>query len=358
MTSATQWIEDPAEFAALAEEWDAILGPDARPFDLHCWQASWWKAFGGSDRLAVATVRREGSLVGVFPLRRRGRLLHGLVNGHSTSCRPLAVDEEAMEDLVDMVASGAGGGLELRGLPIGDPGVVALERRIAADRMRTIRETAFAGPFVEIRGDWEEWRKANKKRWKAPLEQKRRKMEREYEAEIRPMDEVHDLDHELVEGLRLEAGGWKGDEGTAINSSAETISFYRDISREFARRGELRFSWIRLDGVAVAFDFCILFGNRLWTLKSAYDEEYRKLAPGLVRQLAEIERCFETGVEVLELLGEEAGWKTRFASGNHQHVNLYAFRGGPSGLARYAWRKRLRPALRTAYRRAKAARSR
>lgn len=351
MAIETAWIEDPTEFAKLEDEWESLLPSDARPFDLHCWHSVWWGAFGGSDHLAVATVRREGRLVGAFPLRRQGRLTLGFVNGHSATCRPLAVDPEAMEALVDLVVFGAAAGLELRGLPIGDPGLEALERRLGSTRMQTLTEHAFASPYIDTRGDWEEWRAANKKRWKAPLEQKRRKMERDYSAEFRPVGILRDFEGEFAEGLRLEASGWKGKEGTAIDSSSETVDFYRGLSRAFEERGELRYSWIWLDGVAVAFDLCILYGNRLYTLKSAYDEEYGRLAPGLVRQVSEIERCFELGIDALELLGDEVGWKTRFASGNRPHVNLQAFSGSPAGYARHAYRSRVRPAFKTVYRR-------
>jgi CelD/BcsL family acetyltransferase involved in cellulose biosynthesis len=337
-----EWIEDPDEFAALAPEWDALLPAHAQPFDLHCWYRLWWESYGAPGQLAVCTVRREAELVGAFPLRRDGRRLCGFVNGESPETRPLARDPEALAALARATVAAAPAELHLRGLPRADPGTAAL---IAALGRRALTEPAHASPYVDTRGDFEAWRKANKKRWKAPLEQKQRKMARDHEAEFKPMEAVVDLEAELDEGLRIEAGGWKGEQGTAIESAPETTDFYRKVAREFERRGELRFSWIKLDGVGVAFDFCILFGNRLFTLKSAYDEEYRGLAPGLVRQLQEIERCFDSGIDTLELLGDEVGWKSRFASGNRPHLHLRGFPASPEGLARLWYRRRLRPVL-------------
>jgi CelD/BcsL family acetyltransferase involved in cellulose biosynthesis len=348
MALTVDWIDKLVDFEALAKEWDALLPEDGEPFDLNGWYAAWYKAFGGGG-LAVCTVRRDGVLVAGMPLRRERRELKTLVNGHSASTRPLARDEEALDALVAAVLGARANGFELRGLRDDDPGCRRI--RVAAERLPFSADAAQASPYVEISGNFEDWRKANKKRWRAPLEQKRRKMERDYEAVIVPCGPVADLEAELAEGVALEGAGWKGEGGTAIESSPATAAFYRAVAELFEARDELRFSWIRLDGKAVAFDFCILYRNRLFTLKSAYDESVKNLAPGLVRQLAEIELCFELGIERLELLGDEVGWKSRFASGNTPHSDLWVFRSGPTGVARRAYRTNVRPRMRSVYRR-------
>jgi CelD/BcsL family acetyltransferase involved in cellulose biosynthesis len=354
MALTVEWIRDLAEFEELAPEWDALLPDDGEPFDLNCWYAAWWKAFGGGE-LAVCAIRRDGELAAGLPLRREGRELKSLVNGHSATTRPLFRDDRALDALVGAILAARGGGLELRGLRDRDPGCERIRR--SADRLPHSVDSAQASPYVALVGAFDDWRKANKKRWKAPLEQKRRKMEREFKAEIVPFGEVVDLEAELSDGVELEGGGWKGTEGTAIRSSPQTLAFYRDVAALFQARGELRFSWIRLDDKAVAFDFCILYANRLFTLKSAYDEEFKGFAPGLVRQLAEIERCFELGIDRLELLGDEVGWKTRFASGNTPHTDLWVFSSGPTGVARRAYRTSVRPRMRSIYRRLRAERA-
>ncbi len=347
-----EWIADLAGFVALAGEWDALLPADSHPFDLHSWYLAWWEAFGGSSRLAVCAVRREGHLVAVFPMRREGRGLRAFANYHAPMCRPLATDTEAMEALVRGVAEEAGpGGLELVGLPAGDPTVALLEAAARRAGMLPLLEPTYACPYIDTRGDYETWRKENKHRWKAPLERKWRKMERDHEAVFTMVEPPVDLDAEFDEGLRIEASGWKGEEGTAIDSAPDTAMYYRSLARIFHERGEVRLNWIHLDGVAVSFDFCLLYRRRLYTLKSGYDEDYRNLAPGLVLRLAVIKRCFETEVDTHDLLGDEIGWKTRFASGNRPHLDLRAYPRWPAGYLRYGYRSSLRPRLRTAYRR-------
>jgi CelD/BcsL family acetyltransferase involved in cellulose biosynthesis len=300
----------------------------------------------------VCAVRRDGDLVAAFALRRRGSWLLGFTNYHSPLCRPIAIDDEALAALVDAVIALPGVDLDLEGIPSQDPSLTAFRAAAEAAGRVVYIQRAFDSPIVSTAGDYETWRQENKSRWKAPLEKKRRKMERDFDASFVELDQPADdvLEAELTDGLRIEASGWKGARGTAIESQADSASFYRLLARALRAHDELRFNWIRLDGKAISFDYCIEHRNRVYTLKSGYDEDYRSLAPGLVSRLSVIKACFEHGVEAHELLGDEVGWKTRFSSESRPYVNLRILRRNPVGLGRYIYWSRLRPRLRRLYR--------
>jgi CelD/BcsL family acetyltransferase involved in cellulose biosynthesis len=353
MTSATavDWVTDTQGFSALAGEWDALLPGDARPFDLHCWYAAWWEAFGGSGELAVCTLRRGDELVGALPLLRDGRALRALANGHSPVFRPLARDGEAMEELMAAAMSGDAAQLELIALPAADAFVGQLETGAGDTPMKLLVEPSYASPIVETGGEFAAWRESSKPRWGAPLERFRRKMGRDFEAELSIVERPQDLEAELEAGFAVEASGWKGEAGTAIVSRPDTEAFYRRIAEAFHARDELRLSRIVLDGDQAAFDFCLLHRGRLYLLKTGFDERFRKLAPGLVMRLSIVERCFELGLEAHELLGEESEWKAKFATGKRAHVSATAYAKGPVGSARRLYRGAARPMLKRGYRR-------
>jgi CelD/BcsL family acetyltransferase involved in cellulose biosynthesis len=351
MPLEVEWIRDVEGFVALAGEWDELLPQDAHPFDLHCWYLAWWDAFGAPSELAVCTVRRNGELAGAFPLCADGRRLSGLANVHSGMFRPLATDEEAMEALIAAVLADRPSEVELPMLPTAGGSLPLLEGGAREAAMLPFAEPSSSSPIVETSGEVEAWRKGSNSSWKGRLARYRRKMQRDHDAELEIVTVPDDLEAWLEEGLRVEASGWKGEAGTAILSSPDTESFYRDIARRFHDRGELRLSRIALDGQAVAFSFCILWANRLYSLKAGYDESWRKLVPGLVMQLSIVERCFELGLEAYELLGETSDWKEKIATGNRSHVTLRAYSRRPTGLLRYAYRVRVRPVLKKSYRR-------
>ena len=349
MASAeVDWI-GAGGFESLAPEWDALAA--GSPFDLHCWYSAWWKAFGAGSELAVCTLRRDGELVGLFPLRRiRGRL-EPMANVHSPSFRPLARDEAAMGDLVAAAMSGSG--LELHGVPAVKQLVEQLTVGARDASLVPHVEPTYISPTVDTSGDFDAWRAASKKRWGAPLERFRRKMGRDHEAEFAIVVPPRDLAAELRAGFAVEGSGWKGRQGTAINSSPQTETFYAEVAAEFACRDELRLSRIVLDGDTASFDLTLLHGDRLYLLKTGFDERFRKLAPGLVMRLSIIERCFELGLCSHELLGDESEWKSKFATSARPHVSFWAYRRRPLELARYGYRTALRPHLRSAYRRFK-----
>jgi CelD/BcsL family acetyltransferase involved in cellulose biosynthesis len=347
---AVEWVAEEAGFEALAEEWDALAPADSFPFDLHCWYLAWWRAFGEGDELAICTVRRAGKLVAAFPLRRVDGELTALANGHTPLFRPLAADAEAMRALVGAALADRGG-LRLRSLPAGEASVALLREGARGARLLGLSEPTYVSPTVDTSGELEAWRERSKPRWGAPLERFRRKMARDHEAELELVAPPRDLDAELADGFRVEASGWKGEAGTAIVSSPRTEAFYTALARAFAERGELRFSRVVLDGQTAAFDFTILHEQRLYLLKTGFDERFRRLAPGLVMRLSVIERCFEAGLRSHELLGEASDWKAKFATGARPYVTVRAYRRDPSGLARYLYRGSLRPRLRAIYRR-------
>jgi CelD/BcsL family acetyltransferase involved in cellulose biosynthesis len=344
-----EWITDQDRFAELATAWEPLLPDDTRPFDLHVWYSTWFKAFGGSGALAVCALWRGDELEAVCPLIRDGHSLSALANSHSPVFRPLARDEAALRDLAAAVADAAPGSLVLTSLPSGDLAVVAFEHAVGRARLLSFEEEVHTSPIVETAGEFEEWRAASKPRWGAPLERFRRKMGRDHEARFEIVEEPRDLEAELDVGFAVEASGWKGRAGTAILSKPETAQFYRDVARVFHERGELRLTRIVLDGNVAAFDLCLLCRKRLYLLKTGYDERASKLAPGLVLRLSTIERCFELGYEAHELLGEDTEWKLKFATTERRHVDLRAYNRTPLGAGRYGYRAMVRPRLKRAY---------
>ncbi len=344
-----EWITDEARFAELASAWDALLPDDARPFDLHCWYWAWWRAFAGSGELAICTTWRGDELEGICPLIRRGNHLSALANSHSPVFRPLASNPAAMDELVAAVTQAARASLVLHSLPSEDPSVKALGEATARASMLRCLEPVHTSPIVETDGDFDAWRAASKPRWGAPLERFRRKMGRDHEARFEVLEQPRDLEAELDIGFAVEASGWKGRAGTAILSTPETEQFYRGLARAFHERGALLLTRIVLDDTVAAFDLCVLRNNRLYLLKTGYDERFSKLAPGLVLRLCTIERCFELGYEAHELLGEDSEWKLKFATTERRHLDLRAYRRTPLGGGRYAYRAMVRPRLKRAY---------
>ncbi len=327
-----EWIETRERLTELAPQW-AELAHRRAPFASHPWFSAWWDAFGEGRDLSVCAAWTGDSLTAVLPLMAAGHRLAPMVNDHTPRFPSIAADEDAMRAVIE-AALDRGGWLELHGVPEGDPLLTAWSRSHA--------ELEYESPTVSTAEEFEDWRLSSKKRWGAPLDRFRRRMHRDHQAAFSLVETPENLEVELRAGFEMEARGWKGRAGTAVISNPITERFYTEVANAFAQRGELRLSSVRLDGRLAAFDLCLLSDARLYLLKTCFNEDFRKLAPGLVLRLATVERCFELGLEAHDLLGladGASGWKLKFATSVLPHHTVWLYGGGARGVTRYRLRR-------------------
>jgi CelD/BcsL family acetyltransferase involved in cellulose biosynthesis len=349
--SRIEWIEEPARFEELRPGWEQLAEADRLPFSRHGWFAAWWRAFGRGRRLQVCALWEGAELAGVFPLLADDGRLEALTNVHTPAFRPLVRAEDALPELVQAAVDRAPGIFDVSQLPSHDRSADLIAEACRDAGRPTLVENGRVSPVVETTGELSDYLQAMDRKWRKDVERRRRKLEAEHEATVSPVAVPVDVEVDLAAGFAVEASGWKGQRGTAVAQSRSVKTFYRAVADEFAKDGRLRLSTISAGGRLVAFDYCLLDHGRLWILKGGYDETFRPYAPGLVLTLAQIERAFELGLEAVELCGDVAPWKLRFANGSRAHCSVFSYGRRPGPLARYAYRRTLRPHVRSAYHR-------
>ncbi len=90
----------------------------------------------------------------------------------------------------------------------------------------------------------------------------------------------------------LETSGWKGREGTAINSDNPQGRFYTETMREFAARGEALVYELWLGEDLLASRMLLLRGGMAVMLKTAFHEQFDRFAPGRILLLRTMEDLF------------------------------------------------------------------
>lgn len=345
MPTEIEWVSEISRADEIAAAWDRLHVDDPLPYESMAWLRPWWDAFAGSDRLALAVGWSGGELVAALPLRRRRGQLRTLTNDHTPVCRPVARDAAVLEAFLRQVIAAVDGTLVLEALPAEDAGLAVALVEAQKGRLLALVGRHHTSPFVDTSGSLGDYRRDRRKHL-GETERRRRKLVREHDLELRLIERLEAPEEILREGLELEARGWKGRSGTAILSSPRTTAFYLDVARRFQERGELRLSWLRLDGRMVAFDLALLVDGRYHLLKTAYDEALRRHGPGMVLRLAVVERCFELGLASHEFLGDDMPWKRAFSTGVREHRQLRLFRRRPVPVARWAYRRSVRPVLR------------
>jgi CelD/BcsL family acetyltransferase involved in cellulose biosynthesis len=201
-------------------------------------------------------------------------------------------------------------------------------------------------PYLIVEGTYDDLLASRGGNLRRGLPRRWRRLRAQGEVEFDVRDGGDDLDRLLEDGFAVEASGWKGRNGTAIRSTPATRAFYTEIARWLEGRCALKLGFLRLDGRAIAFEFCIEEGGRHLSLKSGYDERHRSDAPGVLLRSAMLERVFACGLERYDFLGTDEDWKMAWASRTEVQVQFQVFRRSPHAAADWAAQRYLRPLAR------------
>lgn len=91
----------------------------------------------------------------------------------------------------------------------------------------------------------------------------------------------------------LESSGWKGREGTAIGSDNPQGRFYAEAMRQFAARGEALVYELWLGEELLASRMLLLREGMVIMLKTAFQEQFDRFAPGRILLLRTLEDLFQ-----------------------------------------------------------------
>lgn len=326
------------DFSELRAAWGAL--EQDHPFSDHAWFAAWYAAFAGRAEPCVALAWRGSDLAAAFPLLRRGRRLAAASNYHSPLFAVPASDMEARAAVVNAALDASASELVVHGLPVVSSSAETFRAATTARRRGFVEEAVHVSPIIDTTGDAEAWAKQHG----STLRRRRRKLEREHTVNLRLEADAADLDR----GFEIEGSGWKLRNGTAIVAQPTTTDFYRALATTYAERGELLQGWLDVNGTPVAWHLTLRRGDRLYMLKTGFDEAHRALTPGLILHLLTAEQCFATDVTAYELLGDAERWKLEMSTSSRAHCRLWAFRRRPAGLVHFAARRWAAPNLRRA----------
>jgi CelD/BcsL family acetyltransferase involved in cellulose biosynthesis len=335
MTTRIEWVEDLARFEALALPWDALAASQRTPLLLsHAWFSAWWRWFG-EGRLQTCVLWQDERMTAAFPLALQGGELRPLASNHGDFLVPLAASPEDLDRLIEAVLAHRFAAFVYVGMPREHPVAAALARRGA--RHLRIERSVDPDSVIDLPASFAEYEKTLSHNARGQINKFRRRLAKDHALSVRAVEPPADLERELAAALAIEASGWKGEEGTAIASSAASEGFYRTVCAAFAKRGGLRLSFLEVDGRPVAFDLAVLDGSWLYSLKMSYTPEFEEYSPGILLRADVIRRCCELGLAANDLGGGGSGSRTkrRFRTRTLEATELRLFPRRPAGLARY-----------------------
>ncbi len=334
MTSVEVAVSSPE---SVESDWSALVERvGGSPFLDSGWVLAWHRAFG-RGRLVVVGVRRAGRLVAVLPVLARAGGLRSPTNWHTPEYGIAAENDDAAAVLLSAIFPRARRSVALRFL---DDATAALVRATAEPiGFHVLSRVLERSPYVPIRGSFEEYERTLSSKLRSDLARRRRRLEDLGPVRLDVMTEP--TEQALAEFIRLEGSGWKS--GNAIDQDARARSFYTDVARWAAGQRLLRIGFLHAGEQAIAADLSIETSRRHYLLKTGYDPDYRRFAPGKLLRHAMLERAFSASLDSYEFLGTDEPWKLEWTDLARDRLAVQAFAPSLAGRVQQAAYARGRP---------------
>jgi CelD/BcsL family acetyltransferase involved in cellulose biosynthesis len=309
------------------------------------WAQAYLQAFEPKAEVVVVSAWAGERLRGILPLVRRRAFVSGFplvtltipANVHSlraslTVCpgqegeaalKALwqAVKELPRWDLIDVANVVEGSGLDR---------LVALA---AAYGYRTARKRTSQTLYLPIdasatpasdKAAQPPWFAGTRPKFRSHLRRARRQLEEQGTLKLKHYSAADP--EALKKFYDLEASGWKGAEGTAIQCHSSTRQFYDSVAQAAARDGYLSLDFLELNGKPIAGHFGFNLRGRYFLAKAGYDEAFRRHGPG---QLLVSEILGETPrhrLREFDFVGPATWDESRWASARRTNHRVFIFR--------------------------------
>ena len=138
----------------------------------------------------------------------------------------------------------------------------------------------------------------------------------------------------------LEAAGWKGEEGSAINLTGNQV-FYDQIAVEAADRGYFSLHTLEVDGKMAAGAFSVFSDKCFYPMKIAHNEAWRRGGPGHLLFNGILEQCAADNIPEFFFGGNKDHYKTSWTEDSIPHYDGMIFAPGFRGRLAFHMRTRI-----------------
>jgi len=331
-------ITDNQSFLNLEPVWNEVAeaaGLD-HPFLEYAWVRTWWESFGAGSTLYVLVLRAGDRPIAIAPLiltpiRMWGikvRRLGFFYNSHAPHADFLIAerpDEVYRAIWAHLSQNRCWDLLQLCQLPEGCGTLEEMPTLSAQAHCRIGVWTSEASPYVPLHSSWNEYFNSLATKHRSNLRNRFKRLKATGPVQMEVITSADGLAEGLEAGLRLEAAAWKGEAQTAISCDPAVSRFYSTLAGRAAERGWIQLHFLQAGPTRVAFDYSLLYKNRIHLLKVGYDPDYAPFSPSNLLLCLVLESAFEQGVTEYDFLGADAGWKLSWANQVKRHYWLFVF---------------------------------
>jgi CelD/BcsL family acetyltransferase involved in cellulose biosynthesis len=332
---------------ALQNGWNELSGDS--PFRSVDWLATWWKHYGATKRrwrdssaeysderqLYILTVYEDAEhdesygraaprLIGVAPwyLDRtivKGNVLRWLGSGEvctdhlSLICRP-----ENREHVAAQVADALTNQcddwdrLDLNSVDADDYATLALAGHLEDRECLVSRQSAESCWIVDLPSTWEQYLAGLSKSHRKQLRQAERRVIDSGRVEWRPVAAAAEFETawKILVDLHQRRRKSLGERGCF--SSRAFCDFHYETARRMLERGQLRMSWLALDGTPAAAEYHFADARTTYAYQGGVDPERLADEPGRLSAILFLRRAIEEGHQQFDFLRGDEPYKAHW----------------------------------------------
>jgi len=332
-------IRDYEQFVSLESEWNEAVqrARIPHPFLRHEWVRTWWDSFAGDRQLHLVIVRGDGRIVGIAPLMRENAVIYGLpvrrlallANDHTPRTDFVVAGDEndVYRAIWNSLASEMDSWdvLQLTQLPGASRTITAMSGVASADRLPIGRWKSSDSPYLELAGTWETYWASLSAKFRSNVRNRLSRLKQIGEPVLEVLSDKPAIAAGCDDAWRLEASGWKDQEGTSIGSDPKVQKFYTLLAERAADRGWLRLLFLTVGGKRIAVSYSAVYDGRLFLLKTGHDREFHACSPFKLLTYFAAQEAYARALREIDFLGDTEPWKQEWTSTARGHDWLFIF---------------------------------
>lgn len=332
-------VTDYAAFVALESEWNDIVDRARvpHPFLRHEWIRTWWDSFGTNHSLHIVVVRDGERIIAIAPLMREAATVYGvpvrriafLANDHTPRTDFIIADrpEDAYRAIWNTLLENADQWdvLQLTQLPRASTTLDVVSKLAAAEGLATGTWHSSDSPYLELVGTWDEYWASLPAKFRGNIRNRLSRLTRMGEPALEILADKAAIQGACDDAWKLEASGWKQEEGTSICSDPAAHRFYTLLTERATEREWLRLLFLTVGGRRIAVSYGACYDGRLFLFKTGYDPEYHTCSPFKLLTYFATQDAFAHGLREVDFLGDSEPWKQEWTPATRGHDWLFVF---------------------------------
>jgi CelD/BcsL family acetyltransferase involved in cellulose biosynthesis len=345
-------VRDAAALAALAPRWDALAGEV--PFRSWPWADSWWRHYASrrNELFTLVVANHAGEPLGIAPWyletsARGGRVLRFLGSGEICSdyltilCHA-GCEAAVAERLADWLARDANGAwhlLDLDGVSPGDPVIATMAQCLVRQGHAVHWQQLPSAWRISLPADWTSYlgtlSKPRRNRSRAEL----RSSIESGRATVRRVTTAAELEQGFEILIDLHQRRRKSLAEPGCFTSPRFTAFHREVSARLLERGQLRLSWIEMDGRPVAVDYSFADSQVVYYYQGGFDPDLADERPGSLANLVALKSAVDEHFAAYDFMRGDEPYKAWWGCQPQALARLRVAGRQPSAVARFAtWR--------------------